>query len=163
MKVRRTRLIVLTALALGVAAIGTGVALGSGVGRSGSEPDGKVQAGRSAERGTLKCKAQACVNFDDNATMFPGTIKKVVGVGHPGTGVYCVGLVPSLHVTVNSLALTTVDWPDSPDNMIVAEWNWHTGDCAASGFPNAIRLDVFQDDAGTGATFANEAIVLTVP
>jgi hypothetical protein len=163
MSLRRKVLLALSFCALAGAALGVGVALGSSSSHKEPSPGVKTAAARPdmPKGGVLKCKAQACVNFDDTAVMFAGS-KNVVTVGHPAVGTYCVQLKPNLHVGPNTMAITTVDYTDSPNSFIVAAQSYATG-CTASGFPNSIRIYTMQDDGGTGFTFANEAVNVIVP
>jgi len=150
MTLRRITLAVVAAAALTAAAFAASAALGSG-----ASPDKATSRNAASKGGPFKCHSKACVNFDDDGTMFANH-NGVLSVTHEGTGIYCV-VLKGVHVDDSTWPLLTIDYADSPDGRHqIATWSQNSS-CADA---NAVRVRVF--NASTGAD-ADAAVNFMLP
>lgn len=153
----------LGALTLSGAALGAGVALGSGSSHRDSLPPKTGGGAPAVSRATIKQtkpKAQAYVFFATNGAMY-GPSKKVLAVHHIGTGFYCVELATSIHVSDYTFVNAIVAWSSTPSNLTVPQ-QFPSSACPGDGYPNSVGIVAYANDAGTAAP-ADAGIFVTVP
>ena len=161
----RLRILVLGlgVLMLTGAALGTGVALGSSSSQTDSVPPKTGGGAPAVDRTTVKQtnpKAQAYAFFATNGTMY-GPSKKVIAVHHLNTGLYCVELAKSIHVSDYTFINAIVAWSNTPTNLTVPQ-QLPSSACLGYGHPNSVGIIVYANDGGTAAP-ADAAISFTVP
>jgi hypothetical protein len=159
----RSVMIALGVVALTVAALGVGVALGSGMShaQSSDPPTSESTAkGTTKSAGGTNPKSQAYARFLSDGTMV-GPSKKVVAVHHIDTGQYCVELAASIHVTSDTFSISMIDYFSTGDRHLTTQAYSYPDWCGVNyGFPNSV--EVLTGNASTGAA-ANASAYFMVP
>jgi len=158
MSVRRKALAGVGVMAVAGALVGAGVALGSSSNRADSPgPDKSVVGSAGKSTKPLKCKAQACVLFNDDATILSST--NVTAVTNTGAGAYCIYLSSKLHPSSSTVVIGTPDYSDSPQIEILVQQSTAILNCPGG---NAVRVLTW---GWTGSNWSqeNEAASVIVP
>jgi len=160
----RTIFITVGVVALIGVALGVGTALGSRNSHAQQPvlplPDPATKAATQSKTASgIKPKSQAYAYFMTDGTL-KGPSKKVITVGHPQVGLYCVQLASSLHVDDNTIALTSIDYYWSFGSNLVSRSYSYSAYCAGYGYPNSVTVLTFN---ASSALPQDGAVYFTIP